>query len=247
MNRNDHELGARVGSSSERGRPERHFLDTAPSVLDVAHELAAGGAAHGTLVVAERQTAGRGRQGRVWHSPPGGLWLAVVIRPTVRPTPGPLALRVGLAVAETLAGFLPGRSRLGVKWPNDLLLDGKKVGGVLCEARWRSGEARWVAVGVGINMTNPVPSDLAHGATTAGELPREALALALADAIAGVRDGPRLEHDELMRLEGLDALRGSRLAEPLAGVACGISADGALLIETVHGVEAARAGSPRLA
>ena len=118
---------------------------------------------------------------------------------------------------------------------------------MLCEARWLGGETRWVAVGVGINLTNAVPSDVAHGATTAGDLPREQVAGALAEAIAGMRDWPGLDRDELGRLGVFDALRGSRLTEPLAGIARGIAADGALLIETADGVEAARDGSPRLA
>jgi len=227
--------------------PEQHFVHTVSSVLDVSHELAAAGAPHGTLVVAERQTAGRGRQGRVWHSPPGGLWLGVVIRPHAPPEPGPLALRVGLAVAETLARFLPAGTRVGVKWPNDVLLDGSKVGGVLCEARWLAGETRWVAVGVGINLTNATPTDVPYGATAAGDLPREQVAVALAEAIAGMRDDAGLDADELVRLGRLDALRGRRLTEPLAGIARGIAADGALVIETARGLEPVRTGSPRLA
>lgn len=227
--------------------PPRHFLGTVSSALDVAHELAAKGAPHGTLAVAESQTAGRGQRGRTWHSPPGGLWLAVVLRPTVPPEAGPLALRVGLAAAETLTPFLPSGQRVEVKWPNDLLLRGRKVGGVLCEARWRGDEVRWVAVGVGVNLANAISDDVADEAIAAGDLPREALAIALGEAIARLPERAGLDAEELDRLGRLDALRGSRLREPLAGVARGIAADGALLIETAKGVEAARAGSARLA
>ena len=227
--------------------PPRHFLGTVTSVLDVAHALAAGGAAHGTLVVAECQTAGRGRNGRAWYSPRGGLWLAVVARPASPPETGPLALRVGLAIAETLTRFLPADRRVGVKWPNDLLLGGRKVGGVLCEVRWRGDEARWVAIGVGINVTNPVPDTVAPGAIAAGALPLMPVAIAIAEAIANLRESPGLDADELARLARLDAIRGSRLREPLAGVARGIGTDGALLIETANGLEAARTGSARLA
>jgi len=227
--------------------PPRHFVGTVPSVLDVAHDMAGAGATHGTLVVAECQTAGRGRQGRAWHSPVGGLWLAVVIRPTRPLEPGPLALRVGLVVAETLAGFLGVEEHVAVKWPNDILLGGKKLGGVLCEARWRGGAMAWVAVGVGINLSNAIPTDVASGAIGAGALPREALAVALAEAIAALPEGTELHPDELERLGRLDALRGTVLSEPVAGVARGIAADGALLIETGTGLAAVRTGSARLA
>jgi BirA family biotin operon repressor/biotin-[acetyl-CoA-carboxylase] ligase len=218
------------------------------SALDLAHRLADEGAPHGTLIVAEEQTAGRGQHGRVWHSPAGGLWMAFVARPATPSELRVVSLRIGLAVAETLAGFVPTASDLGVKWPNDLLLGDRKVGGVLCEARWRGDSLRWVAVGVGINLTNRIPEELASEAVAAGNVHRERLALAIGAALEGLHlAAPLLHAEELERLARVDALRDRALVEPVAGMARGIAADGALLVETSRGIEAVRAGSPRLA
>jgi biotin-[acetyl-CoA-carboxylase] ligase BirA-like protein len=138
------------------------------SALDVLHELAAEGARAGTAVLADVQTRGRGRQGRSWHSPAGqGIWLTYLVRPPGPLETGVLALRVGLAVAASL-------ERLGcrprVKWPNDVLLDGRKVAGILCEARSMPGEPGWVAVGIGMNVHGPLPDELAQSAVALDEV-----------------------------------------------------------------------------
>ncbi len=149
------------------------------SVLDVAHELAAAGAPSGLLVLADEQTAGRGRQGRVWHSPPGaGLWVAALLRPAVRPFSGALAIRAGLAAVEAVEQVAPG-ARPRLKWPNDVIVAGRKAGGVLCEARWAGAQQGWIAVGVGINVRGPVAPAV------------RATAVALDDA-AGARGGSAL-------------------------------------------------------
>ncbi|MBI4277335.1 MAG: biotin--[acetyl-CoA-carboxylase] ligase [Armatimonadetes bacterium] len=113
------------------------------STNDVARDLAEAGAGEGTAVVAEEQTAGRGRQGRTWHSPPGGLWLSVILRPA-RPSPG-VGLAVGVAAATALRRATGADVRL--KWPNDLVIAGRKLGGILLEA---AGGA--VIAGIGINL-----------------------------------------------------------------------------------------------
>ena len=129
--------GARAGVSA-LGRPRLH-LRTTGSTNDRARALAAAGAPHGTLVTTGEQTAGRGRQGRTWSAPAGqALLLSLVLR-----DPDPLLpLRAGLAVAD-LAG---GAAR--VKWPNDVLLDGRKLAGILVEARPHDG---WAVLGIGLN------------------------------------------------------------------------------------------------
>jgi BirA family biotin operon repressor/biotin-[acetyl-CoA-carboxylase] ligase len=142
------------------GRPRLHLRETT-STNDRARALAAAGAPHGTLVTAGVQTAGRGRQGRTWLAPPGrALLLSLVIR-----EPDPLLpLRTGLAVAD-----LAGRGAL-VKWPNDVLVDGRKVAGVLVEAR---PQERWAVTGVGVNAALD-PGELADvGAGTLGRSPGE--------------------------------------------------------------------------
>jgi BirA family biotin operon repressor/biotin-[acetyl-CoA-carboxylase] ligase len=211
--------------------PGLRYLAEVPSVLDELHRMAATGSPAGAAVLADRQTRGRGRLGRTWHSPAGaGIWLAFLIRPGA-PETGLLALRVGLAVVGTLEslGAVP-----RLKWPNDVLLDDRKVCGVLCEARWERGAPRWVAAGIGINVHGPLPAGLEATATTLTEVVRASrleVLERLLPRLQGLADGAVLsprEHDALARC---DWLRGRRLRMPAAGVAAGIDPQGALLVE----------------
>ena len=128
------------------GRPVYGFQRVA-STMDVAHRLAADGATEGTLVWAVRQEQGRGRLGRAWESPEGGAYLSLILRPGRPPQETPqLPLVAGLAVAEAIHEST--RLHPTIRWPNDLLLDGKKVCGILVEAKNGA-----VIVGVGINVT----------------------------------------------------------------------------------------------
>lgn len=129
------------------GQVREHHAEIG-STNDRALAWAREGAPHGALVTADAQTAGRGRLGRVWASPPGGLYASVVLRPDARAGFGAIGLAVGLGLREGLARWLPQTS---LKWPNDLLCGGRKLGGVLCEARWYAGAADIVA-GFGINV-----------------------------------------------------------------------------------------------
>lgn len=155
------------------GRPRLHLRETG-STNDRARALAAAGAPHGTLVTAGVQTAGRGRQGRTWIAPPGrALLLSLVLRDHDPLLP----LRAGLAVAD-LAG-----PAARVKWPNDVLLAGGKVAGVLVEARPQEG---WAVVGIGVNAAVD-PADLPHGlrAATLGRA-RGELDAALTELLAAL-------------------------------------------------------------
>lgn len=133
------------------GVPHVAVRERCASSLDVAHELAAAGAASGTTILAEEQTAGRGRDGRVWHSPAGGIWLAIVLRPA-RVELAAASIRAGLIVADVVDEMV-GAPVARVKWPNDVLCDDRKLAGVLCEGRWQGDTLQWLAVGVGINVT----------------------------------------------------------------------------------------------
>lgn len=140
------------------------------STMDEAHRLAEAGAPHGTAVAAKTQSGGRGSRGRGWDSPEGGLWLSVLCRP-----PGPesmerLSVRAGEAIATVLQAALPGLPAVTVKLPNDLLVGGRKLAGILCEARWEGGTPLWVVIGVGINVRNPVPAPLRATAVSLAEL-----------------------------------------------------------------------------
>ena len=123
------------------------------STLDVAHAIAATAPA-GTLIIADQQTAGRGTQGRRWTSSPGaGIWLALIERVADPRALEVLALRCGLYAAESLDGLASGS--IGVKWPNDLYVGGRKLAGILIEIRWRGAVAEWVAIGFGLNVLAP--------------------------------------------------------------------------------------------
>jgi len=221
------------------------------STMDALHALAQGGAPAGTAVVAEAQSAGRGSRGRAWSSPRGGLWLSVLARPA---TTGLelLSLRAGLAVAELLDRLGAGH-RLTLKWPNDLMLDDRKTGGILCEARWQGSAPAWVVIGLGLNLTNAPPAELAatvtHLATACPELTAATLVAPVVEALRGVdaAAGP-LTGEELARFARRDWLRGRGLEAPAAGTADGLAADGALLVRRPDGTTAAvRAGTVLLA
>lgn len=210
------------------------------STMDEAHALAAGGAAAGTLVLAELQTSGRGRSGKRWISDPrAGIWATIIERPRDASGIDVLSLRVGLNLAKVLSRW--SESAIQLKWPNDLFVSGRKLAGVLIEARWRDQRPDWVAIGIGINLV--VPADQP-----------DATALLLADAkdvlgemvpalrAAAFATGP-LSERELAEFAARDFARDRRLVAPAAGLARGITADGALLIESNGAVTSYRAGS----
>jgi len=128
-----------------------HHRRSARSTNDDARELAEAGAAHGTVATADSQRGGRGRRGRAWHSPDGGLFLSVVLRPRVSAEAlAPLGLAVAVAVAEAVeqhGGTMP-----TLKWPNDVLLAERKVAGILVEAAIEGSVVRHVIVGIGVNL-----------------------------------------------------------------------------------------------
>ncbi len=143
--------------------PEResrmHFFDTAGSTMDIARELARKGCPDFTVVIAETQTSGRGRMDRNWVSPQGGLYFTLVIRPHIPPVMSPL-VNFGTAVvlARTLQEFCGVDAR--VKWPNDVLIHGRKVSGMLSEMEAAGDQVSFVNIGIGINMNNDLPPDL---------------------------------------------------------------------------------------
>jgi BirA family biotin operon repressor/biotin-[acetyl-CoA-carboxylase] ligase len=166
------------------GAPHVELFPSVSSVLDVAHELAAAGAPSGLLVLADEQTAGRGRQGRTWHSPAGsGVWVGVLVRPAVVPEGGAFAIRAGLATVAAIAEAVP-EAAPRLKWPNDLIVHGLKAGGVLCEARWLGARLGWIAVGVGVNVRGPVPPELRGVAIALDDVAPAATRLGVLSALA---------------------------------------------------------------
>jgi BirA family transcriptional regulator, biotin operon repressor / biotin---[acetyl-CoA-carboxylase] ligase len=231
--------------------PRLHYFDRVSSTMDVLHELAAGGAEAGCAVVAGQQLGGRGSRGRSWHSPPGGLWLSVLFRPSVVEGLEVISLRAGLAVAEAMQHLVS--EPLQLKWPNDLILRGRKLGGMLCEARWQGEFLGWVTVGVGLNVQNRVPDDLEATAVSLAGLGIAPDLSALTDlVVAALRklelNGSELTPAELRRFAARDCLRGRAIREPVAGIVQGLSADGALMVQPDTGPPIAlRTGSVTLA
>jgi BirA family biotin operon repressor/biotin-[acetyl-CoA-carboxylase] ligase len=219
--------------------------------MDLLHGLAAGGADAGTIVVAGEQTGGRGSRGRGWQSPPGGLWLSALFRPQVSTGVELFGLRIGLAVADAVEALGPGMS-VHIKWPNDLMLGDRKLGGILCEARWQGDSPAWVVAGVGINVANAIPADLAAVATALAErMPGVTPDLLEPEVTARLRTldpgAERLGAAELAALRHRDWLHGRRLRGPAPGRAAGISEEGALLVRADSGATiAVRAGTVEL-
>ena len=205
-----------------------HAFGAVGSTLDVAHALAPA-ATSGTLVLADEQTAGRGRHGRRWTSAAGaGIWLTLIERPSDTRALDVLALRCGLYVAEVLDDLAGATVR--VKWPNDLFVGDRKLAGTLIETRWRGTAPEWVAIGFGLNVSAPHLDSgigLAAGVTRLATLDR--IVPALRRAAAATR---HLSESELARWCARDLSTGRDVTEPGAGVVQGISAAGELLITT---------------
>lgn len=217
------------------GRPRLHLRAT-PSTNDRARDLAIAGAPHGMLVTAGVQTAGRGRQGRTWTtSPDSALLCSLVLREHDDLVP----LRAGLAVAD-VAG--PGAQ---VKWPNDVLAGGRKLAGVLVEARPQEG---WAVLGIGVNVAVDLAPELRERAATLGR-PRGALEATLAellDALATRLAEPA--RDCLAALRARDALRDRAVRwAGGSGTGAGIDDRGALIVRRAGGgLETLAAGEVHL-
>lgn len=210
-------------------------LPTVTSTLDLVHEMAADGAPAGTVVLADEQVAGRGRQGRRWYSPPGrGIWLGYLTRPETAPDGGVLALRVGLALVAAVEEV---GAAVALKWPNDVVADGRKLAGVLCEAQWEGARPVWIAVGVGMNVHGPLPAALRDRAVALDELVPDVTRVAVLERLVPrlhrLPDAATLSETERDAFARHDWLAGRRLVEPVPGEARGIGADGALLVH--HG------------
>lgn len=214
------------------GLPHRHFRSVG-STNTVARELAAAGAPHGTVVTADEQTAGRGRQGRTWTAPPGAALLySAVLRP-LEPRHSVLPLAVALAVCETAERLRPG-IECEVKWPNDIHLDGRKLAGILIEARPQDG---WAVLGVGLNLTideGEFPEELRERATSLFPAENTDPTVAMNSALARWLDADGSE--VLTGWRRRDALRGREVSwEKGSGVADGIDERGYLVVRLADG------------
>lgn len=226
-----------------------HYCESVTSTNSLATQLACDGAADGTVVIAETQTKGRGRLGRPWISPPYcNLYLSAILRPSLPASAAPqITLVAGLAVAEAVRQWAPGAS---IKWPNDVLIDGRKVAGILTELKVDEGRVRFVILGIGVNLNSDAedfPAELrdrAIGLCTAVGAPIDRTVFA-------TRLLSRLEerYEQFLRdgfaairplWEGLSCLSGRRVAIDTGGarqtgVVIGLAADGSLRLRDQTG------------
>lgn len=220
--------------------PRVVLMTSVRTTMDVAHALGAEGAPAGTLVLAEEQTAGRGRGGKPWRSEAGaGIWMTLLERPNDAEALGVLSIRLGLKAAPVLQRFT--HAHVQVKWPNDLLVEGRKLAGILVETRWRERQVDWVAIGIGVNAGMP---DEEYAATLRAGTRRLHILAELVPALrAAVRARGLLSKEELERWASRDAAIGRRCRLPTPGVVCGLAPDGSLMIERDGDMALVRAGS----
>ena len=233
-----------------------HLLtyDVLDSTNEEARRLAGGGASHGAVIWARRQTAGRGRMGREWVSAEGNLFMSVLLSPD-KPLEqcAQLSFVAAVAAAETLADILPRPEQISCKWPNDILFDGKKLGGILLESFTGPDGKQWVVVGIGINVDS-FPEHVLFPATCLKDAGVELISAKIVlsrlvynfvqhyDVWAEKGFKP-IARDWLKRAYQLgrkiDVMRGD---DELHGVFDGIDAEGQLLLKTAKGVTPIRAG-----
>jgi BirA family transcriptional regulator, biotin operon repressor / biotin---[acetyl-CoA-carboxylase] ligase len=219
------------------GLPHVHHRVT-DSTNERAKQLALAGAPHGTLVTADEQTAGRGRQGRTWSAAPGDALLLSLV---LRSLDDLLPLRAAVAVTESIP--FPAR----IKWPNDVWVEGKKVSGILVEGRPQEG---WAVLGIGLNVaTRSFPEELAETATSlalaGASLSRDEVLASLVARLDRLLSAP--PDDVLAAWRERDAL----LEAPVSwngghGTGAGITDAGALRVETDAGVVELDAGEVHL-
>ena len=219
------------------GTPRVHHRLT-DSTSERAKALAAAGTLHGTLVTADEQSAGRGRQGRVWSAPPRS---AVLMSLVLRELDELLPLTAAVAVCEALP------VEAGVKWPNDVWIDRRKVAGILVEGRPQEG---WAVLGIGLNVTTEAfPPELAVTATSlrlaGADTTTEAVLGDLVTSLARWLDAPR--DAVLAAWRSRDALKGERICwSGGEGIADGIDDSGALLVQAGTGPVTLDAGEVHL-
>jgi BirA family transcriptional regulator, biotin operon repressor / biotin---[acetyl-CoA-carboxylase] ligase len=238
-----------------------HCFEELPSTSDRAKELADDGAGHGEVVIAETQTAGRGRRGRTWLSPPRrNLYFSVVLRPELPPSrAAEFTLVASLAICDAVRQA--GVPAAGIKWPNDVLAGGRKLAGILTELAAEPDRVHWVVIGVGVNVNarrEDFPPELQDQATSVllerGEpAPRALFAAACLTALEGWVD----VHAEqgfapiraAWRERSVTLGREVRVVadgRDVVGTAVDIDDQGALLVRTEAGTERILAGDVQL-
>ncbi len=231
-----------------------HYVEKCISTQDIASMLAEQGAREGTIVLAEEMTGGRGRLGRKWYALRGGLWFTLILRPRIIRGIQLLSLAVGLGIVKGIENHLGMRACL--KWPNDVLYDERKLAGILVEGKIESNYIKYVLVGVGLNVNNKVPVELKDTAITLREIKgRKIPRIPLLRSIL-----LQIDHyyTVLFKKKGFEEIlsewrkysttigrivRATTIdGRVITGKAIDLDRNGALIIETSHGLEKVYAG-----
>ncbi|MBA4543171.1 biotin--[acetyl-CoA-carboxylase] ligase [Thermoactinomyces daqus] len=236
---------------TDRFGREMRYEPTTPSTQVIAHQWAREGAPEGALVIAEEQKQGRGRLGRTWHSPPQtGIWMSLILRPPIPLTDAShLTLLASVGVREGMYRVtgLPIR----IKWPNDLLIDGKKVCGILTELRGEQDRVHYVILGIGINVNadvNQWPDDIKDVATSLAKekgtkIHRPPLVAAILEELEQIydrylREGFSFIREKWEETAGMlsQTITARTTQGSVTGVAMRLNEQGALLIRTATGI-----------
>jgi len=225
------------------GLEERiHYFQEIDSTMDAARELARKGAEEGTIVIAEVQTHGRGRLRREWLSPEGGIYLTVILRPRISPVyASRMNLMASVSVATTIRNVLGLNAEL--KWPNDVLIKGRKVCGILAEMNAEMDAVNFINVGIGINVNTPIPQFEDTATSLKNALGRKTSRKELLTVLLGEIEQwqPRLMKDDLLeewRKLSATLNRGVRIVAPgdaIVGRAINIDTTGALIVKQNNG------------
>ncbi len=224
-----------------------YYYEEIGSTNDEAFHLGVAGAPEGTVLIAESQMAGKGRMQRVWYSPPGAnIYTSIILRPMFEAPRAPqISIAAGVAVAEILEDYCPGKVRL--KWPNDVLIEGKKICGILAQMKMSGGDIDFIVVGIGMNINlsyEQFPKDIQKIATSLSiETGRE---ISRADLIIRLYENVAKWYRELAQY-GFDPVREKWLSlscmigqpvsvmfqdERVSGRAVGLGEDGSLVLLT---------------
>lgn len=221
------------------------YYQSIPSTMDIAKQAAKEGASEGTIIVAEKQTKGKGRLGRTWINPQGVIALSVILRPTMDDL---LRLTMVASLATSLAIEKATGLYTTIKWPNDVLIKGKKVSGILTQSALKKQYVDWAVIGIGINVNfdpNSYP-EIAYSATSiSNELGREFselkillhLLYEIETYYTSLLKGHPIHEEWQSRLETLGKhVRVKTEKDILEGLAESVDADGALLLRLENGI-----------
>jgi BirA family biotin operon repressor/biotin-[acetyl-CoA-carboxylase] ligase len=229
---------------------EIHYFREVDSTNEVAKKLAEDGAPEGTVVIAESQSKGRGRRGKKWISPMGGAWMSVILRPNILPINAPqLTFTAGVAAAKTLKDEYG--LEVGIKWPNDILIDNKKVCGILTEISTETDSIDYMVIGIGIDVNidlGSLPPELKDTATSIkselhdGDVSRMILVQKFLENFEDIYNEFNTGnfHSILNKWRKYSQTIGSRVevktgTKIIKGEAVGVNSEGALIVELNNG------------